>query len=149
MNDTENVKNSKKSLHDEERGDDALLEDMRTACTSLTFISETDADVVPFIVAIPGSKSLRSYLKALDVASADVEEIEFEKFFDRLTRERDWFGERERNRAEKFSKLRDFLAKHLRDLRVIRIGRIRIDIYVAGISSNGRLAGVKTKAIET
>lgn len=149
MNDAQKGKNSKKNFDDEQDNDEVLLKDLRTACRSLTFISETDADVVPFITSSPASKSLRSFLKALDVSSTDVEEIAFEEFFERLTREREWFGEREKKRAERFSNLRDVLTKHLRDLRVIRIGRIRIDIYVAGISASGRLVGVKTKAIET
>lgn len=149
MNDAQKGKNSKKNFDDEQDNDEVLLKDLRTACRSLTFISETDADVVPFITSSPASKSLRSFLKALDVSSTDVEEIAFEEFFERLTREREWFGEPEKKRAERFSSLRDVLAKHLRDLRVIRIGRIRLDIYVVGLDASGRLAGVKTKAIET
>ena len=149
MSDAEKDKNSKKNFAVDALNDDGLLKDLKAACRSLTFISETDADVVPFITSSPASKSLRSFLKALDVSSTDVEEIAFEEFFERLTREREWFGEPEKKRAERFSSLRDVLAKHLRDLRVIRIGRIRIDIYVAGISASGRLVGVETKAIET
>ena len=149
MNGSQNVKNSKKNFGDAGINDEELLKHLNAAARLLTFISETDADVIPFIAASPGSKSLRSYLKALDVTSTDVEEIAFEEFFARLTREREWFGEREKKRAERFSNLRDVLSKNLRDLRVIRVGRIRIDIYLAGISASGRLAGVKTKAIET
>jgi len=143
------VKNSKKIFVVDELDDNDLLKDLKAACGSLTFISETDADLVPFIASSPVSKSLQAYLKALDVAEGDIEEIAFKEFFERLTKKREWFGERENKRSERFLKLRDVLTNHLRDLRVIRIGRIRIDIYVAGIASNGRLAGVKTKAIET
>jgi hypothetical protein len=41
------------------------------------------------------------------------------------------------------------LKENLRDLKVYRIGRIEIDIYVIGIDSQNNLMGIKTKAVET
>jgi len=34
-------------------------------------------------------------------------------------------------------------------VKVFKIGDVQIDIYVVGIGSNGNLAGVVTKAVET
>jgi hypothetical protein len=45
--------------------------------------------------------------------------------------------------------LRQFLEQNLTDLKVFRIGRIRLDVYVVGLDSEGNLAGVKTVAVET
>jgi hypothetical protein len=41
------------------------------------------------------------------------------------------------------------LEGNLRDLRVFKVGRIELDIYVVGINSEGILMGIKTKAVET
>ena len=149
MNDTKKVENSKKIFPTEDKVGDEFLRDLKAACRSLTYISETDADMVPFDAEKPVSRSLDSYLAALGITSNEIEERDFDNFFDRLTSEKDWHGPREKKRTKQFAKLREVLQKHLDDTRVIRIGRVHLDIYIAGVDATGRLAGVKTKAIET
>ena len=149
MNEPKQVKNSKKIFSTEDKVDDSFERDLKAACRSLTYISETDADVIPFIAGEPASRELESYLIALGITSKEIEEREFDKFFDRLTAEKDWHGPNEKKRTKQFSQLRDVLQKNLDGLRVIRIGKIRLDIYIAGVGAGGRLAGVKTRAIET
>jgi hypothetical protein len=123
--------------------------DLKAVCRPLTFISETDADVIPFTAEKPPNRSLSGYLSTLEIASDEIEEAGFEQFFERLTSEKDWHGPREKKRSQHWSKLRNVLEENLESLRVIRVGRIHIDIYIAGVNAEGRLAGVKTKAIET
>ena len=149
MNDTNKVKNSKKSSAPEDKLEEQFRRDLKAACRSLTFISETDADVIPLAADPPASRSLAAYLAALDITSKEIEESEFDSFFDRLTTEKDWHGPNEQKRTKRWSELRDVLQKNLEGLRVIRVGRIRLDVYIAGVDASGRLAGVKTKAIET
>ena len=149
MNDTKKVKNSKKISAPEDKVDGSFQRDLKAACRPLTFISETDADVIPFAAGKPATRSLAAYLAALDITSKEIEEREFDSFFDRLTAEKDWHGPNEQKRTKRWSELRDVLQKNLDGLRVIRVGRIRLDIYIAGVNAGGRLAGVKTKAIET
>ena len=149
MNDRDKAKNSKKISAHEDKSEARSQGDLEAACRSLTFISETDADVIPFSAQKPAARSLDSYLAALGITSTDIEEREFGKFFGRLTAEKDWHGPREKQRSKRWSELRDVLEKNLEDIRVIRVGKIRLDIYIAGVDANGRLAGVKTKAIET
>ena len=149
MNDSKKVKNSKKNFDGSSGSDARLLEAITEACRELQFVSETDADITPFSAPHPESRSALAYLKALDVAQQEIEERDFERLFERLTAEKDWHGPRENKRAAQFEKLRKILSDGLEDLRVIRVGKIRIDIYIAGISASGNLLGVKTKAIET
>lgn len=149
MNNTNKVENSKKIIAPEDKVDAQFQHDLKAACRLLTFISETDADLLPFIAEKPTSRSLKAYLAALGVTSNEIEERGFDKFFDRLTSEKDWHGPNEEKRTKRWSELRDVLQKNLDGLRVIRVGKIRLDIYIAGVDASGRLAGVKTKAIET
>lgn len=122
---------------------------LKAASRPLTFISETDADVIPFTAGKPSGSSTAAYIAALKITSEQIEERGFEEFFERLTSAKDWHGPREKKRSQHWSELRDVLEKNLENLRVIRAGKIQIDIYIAGVNADGRLAGVKTKAIET
>ena len=149
MSERDKVKNSKKFSAPEDNSDALFKRDLKAACRPLTFISETDAHVIPFAAEKPATHSLDSYITALGVTSKEIEERTFDDFFDRLTSEKDWHGAREKVRTKRWSILRDVLEKNLDHLRVIRVGRVRLDIYVVGIDAAGRLAGVKTKAIET
>jgi hypothetical protein len=149
VNARDKVKNSKKFSAPEDKSSAQFQSDLKAACRSLTYISETDADVIPFVSQEPATRSIASYLAALEITSKEIEEREFDNFFVRLTSEKDWHGPREKQRSMRWSKLRGVLEKSLDDIRVIRVGKIRLDIYVAGVDASGRLAGVKTKAIET
>ncbi len=149
VNDSKKVKINEKIFAPKDKSADRFQRELSAACRPLTFISETDAEVIPFTAEKPVSGSLGSYLEALHIESTEIEERGFDKFFDRLTSEKDWHGPTEKKRAMQFAKLRDVLQKNLDDIRVIRVGKIRLDIYIAGKDESGRLAGVKTKAIET
>jgi hypothetical protein len=116
------------------------------ACEGLFYISETDTPIVPFF------RSLHE--GPLDFATSsttagEIEEVSFETFFARLTEERDWYGNREKSIAKRFAELQSLLEEYLRDLKVIRKGRIQIDIYVVGTDADGNTAGFQTKAVET
>ena len=51
--------------------------------------------------------------------------------------------------AKRFLELQKLLEENLRELKVFRIGRIQLDIFVVGIDKSGSLIGVSTKAVET
>ena len=115
-----------------------LDEAIATACEGLIYMSETDAPVLP----LSGSD-------AKEITDGPTQEISFDDFFQRLTEIKDWHGEREKERAKKFSELRKLLEENLRNLKVLRTGKIRINIYVVGTDINGHMMGVTTKAVET
>jgi hypothetical protein len=82
-------------------------------------------------------------------AGAKVEEITLEQFFHRATKIEDWYGDEEKESAQKFSDLQKLIETDLKDIKVFRVGEIEIDIYVVGVDADGNLAGLKTTAIET
>jgi hypothetical protein len=134
----------------ERKNDDSLFERIAERCEGLIYMSETDA---PF-TAFEGGKAAGVNAAALaEIAGISrdvpVEEITVARFFDRLTTIQDWFGEREKENAKKFSELKNMLEKDLRDLKVFRFGSIRIDIIAAGTDQNGNVAGIRTFAVET
>ncbi len=119
-------------------------------CEGLFYISETDAEVQPFFGGRVADGIKESLMETLgpETNTAAIEQP-FEEFFSRLTKIQSWFTPVETERVERFLKLQKLLADNLKDLTVLRIGRIRIDIYVVGIDESGKLAGIRTKAVET
>jgi hypothetical protein len=137
-------------FHKDHKESEKLFIRLATACEGLIYGSETDAPVTPYAAS-------STDLKAPDIIiqhtgrnpGEGVEESPFADFFDRLTTIRDWYGDRETLRAKKFLELQKLLEEHLTELKVYRLGRIQIDIFVVGRDQNDLLMGVTTKAIET
>jgi hypothetical protein len=135
-----------------EAGEETLFwaEEIRKASEGLWYISETDAEIQPFVGKKAENVTKEELLKQIGKESdTPVEEREFSELFERLTKIQDWFGEEEKIAADKFASLKELLEGNLRDLRVFKVGRIELDIYVVGINSEGILMGIKTKAVET
>ncbi len=123
---------------------------IKEATKGLYYVSETDAKLEPFIGGKVDALTREEFLKHFGVGEKEkVEERDFEKFFERLVKVQDWYGEHEREMARKYEKLQKVMKENLRDLKVFRIGRVEIDIYVVGVDSQGNLMGFKTKAVET
>lgn len=116
----------------------------------LYYISETDAPISPFVGSpaecVTGEEILRQTKSAADTP---VEERNFAEIFTRLTKIQDWHGVEEKATAGKFVKLKEFLEKNLKDLKIFKLGKIQIKIYFVGLDSQGRLMGIQTEAVET
>lgn len=130
------------------RGDLRLA--IEKATEGMFYLSETDAEISPFFGGPVETTTLNTILRQHEIENMNwVEEVSFDFFFPRLTQIKDWFGDKERENAVQFGHLKKLLETNLTDLKVYRIGKIRIDIYVVGIDDEGNLAGVKTMAVET
>ena len=123
---------------------------LEIATRGLNYISETDADIFPFIGEISKAVTSRSLLLQIYAdLDSPVEEREFEGFFKHITKIQDWHNEERTQVAKNFQKLREMLKENLTDLKVFNVGRIHIDVYVIGKDPKNNLMGIKTKAIET
>jgi hypothetical protein len=126
----------------------ALLDRLQAACKGWFYMSETDAEVEPFFHGKAGEATKGIILKVTGNSErAEIEEGDITAFFNHLWRMEDGGPERTPTRPVHY--LRQFLEQNLTDLKVFRIGRIRLDVYVVGLDSEGNLAGVKTVAVET
>ncbi len=129
---------------------DSLLSELKLATQGLFYISETDAEILPFSGQKVNEISPSEILSQTgNLEDCEIEERDFDEFFDRLTKIQDWFGQGETDRADKFLILRKILEDNLRDLKVFKIGRIRREIYFVGTDSDNCLKGIKTFAVET
>jgi len=129
---------------------DKLAKQLRETAEGLYYISETDAEISPFVGARTDAVTKENLLlQTGNKPDAPVEERDFAGFFTRLTKIQDWFGDEEKQTAAKFTRLKELLEKNLKDLKVFKVGRIEIDIYIVGLDGEGNLTGIKTKAVET
>ena len=137
-------------FHENDKNFGPLFDAIRAACEGLMYISETDAPVIPFLGKACKEVTAKELLEQTgkDI-NEQVEERTFEEFFERLTADRDWYGEAEKARAKKFLELQKLLEESVTDRKVFRIGQIRLDIYVVGLDDADRLTGVATFAVET
>jgi len=120
------------------------------ACEGLIYISETDAPVLAFSGPAATEPTGELILQQTGgKAESRIEEAAFAEFFGKLTAINEWFGEAEKAKAAKFLDLQKLLEENLRDLKVFRIGEIRIDIYAVGIDKDSHIMGITTKAVET
>lgn len=114
----------------------------------LTYISESDADVQPFSGGAVTNDDVAAAVKAIDQREP-TEEISFDNFFGPLAAQQDWYGKDENKRAERFARLKRLIEENLRGIKVLKLGHIQKTIYVAGITTNNNLLGVKMDAVET
>jgi hypothetical protein len=127
-----------------------LAEQIGKVSEGLYYISETDAEISPFTGTKADAVTKENLLsQTANKPDAPVEERDFESFFTRLTKIQDWFGDEEKQTAAKFARLKELLESNLQNLKVFKVGRIEIDVYIVGLDAESRLAGVKTKAVET
>lgn len=128
----------------------SFVEKVQELSAGLYYISETDAEILPFEGTKAEAVTKENILiQTKSAPDAPVEERIFAEIFARLTAIKDWFGEEEKATAEKFSALQKFLEENLKDLKVFKIGKIQIDIYFVGLGAEGNLTGIQTKAVET
>lgn len=136
-------------FHKNEKNLTSIAASIREACDGLIFISETDSQVTLF----EGGSATDPQKAVTDDAGPEaaslLSEVTLDSFFGPLTTVQDWFGEKERTMAKKFLEMRKLLEEDLIDLKVFRLGRTRIDIYVVGVTPDGRVLGIRTKAVET
>lgn len=143
-------KKNKMTLTDAESKKEILAGQIEKSVEGLWYMSETDAEIFPFIGSQAEAVTKESLLTQIDKPlDSPVEERDFAELFNRLTKMQDWFGDEEKETAGKFSALRNLLETDLKDLKVFKVGTIELDVYVVGLDAEGNLMGIQTKAVET
>jgi hypothetical protein len=116
---------------------DSPLTTLKNATEGLLYPSEYAAPLEPFVWE-PADNTL-SEVRRLSghPAEARCQTLSAETFFGELAE------------VEGFAALYQTLRESLTDLRVYRCGAANITVYVVGRDAHGRLAGFKTRAVET
>ncbi len=116
----------------------------------LYYTSETDEKIVPYLGDRVESITTEEVSKANSSPNdTPVTETGVTELFESLTAIQDWYGEEEKATAGKFAELAELLKNNLRELKLYKVGKIEIDIYIIGLNDENCIQGIKTKAVET
>ncbi|HEY9877497.1 MAG TPA: nuclease A inhibitor family protein [Leptolyngbyaceae cyanobacterium] len=122
--------------------------------TPLTYPSETDS---PLSVVIWEMNELTpaTLQQQLSLpADSPIEERTIASFFDRVTCDSPevpciWQGSDTEIWFHRYRNLRELLTRHLTNIKVYRVGRTEIDVYVLGQYCSGTYIGIRTQVVET
>lgn len=143
-------KKRKKIIKKKAANKNGLIEKIKKITENLYYISETDAEIYPFVGNKVETITDKEILKENNSSTEPpVEERDFTGFFDNLTKMQDWFGDEEKAAAGKFIELKELLESNLKCLKVYKIGKIQLDVYIVGLDCENNIVGIKTKAVET
>jgi hypothetical protein len=130
--------------------DEQICRELREATMGLLFMSESDYrfEVIRWEGIEKVSPEYLRRVTGQDV-SAPVEERTVADFFRVAAGEQEWKGEAELALAKRYQSLVRLLEENLKGVRVYRVGRINIAVYVVGRSGGGNWLGVSTRVVET
>ena len=134
------------------KDDDSFLRNLKRLTKGLTFMSESDYPVEPFLqeATAQGAPSAQDFVASKKTdPNASVSEVDFNNFFKGATQEQDGQSQEARTQAARFQTLVRLLRDGLSDIKVYRVGDVEADVYVVGKTASGSLAGVTTKIVET
>jgi|SRR5690242_1060138 len=131
-----------------EINDNKILGKIERLTKGLVYISESDSDVQAFSDGAVIGDDITSAILAIDKRTP-VEGVPLDDFFARLTTEQDWYGPDDKKKAERFARLQRLIEENLRGIIVLKVGHVQKTIYIAGISPDNNLLGVKMDAVET
>ncbi|MGK3991403.1 nuclease A inhibitor family protein [Sorangium sp. So ce136] len=126
-----------------------LLASLEEASKDLLFPSESDHPLRPSRWDVDASSP--AALLAAEGLAADtaVEVTTAGDFFAPVLEPPEEAGEAAQAEAGRYRRVVDLLERHLTELRVYRVGRVAIDVYVVGRHPSGAWLGLKTKVVET
>jgi hypothetical protein len=130
--------------------DEQILKELESATAGLTFMSESD---YPFEVVRWDSvnEMTTQYFRGLtgEPADAPVESESVEEFFRSAAAEAEWKSAAELLNAKRYQELLRLLKDSLEDVRVYKVGRVNLPVYIVGRSTKGNWLGLSTRVVET
>ncbi|MBK4730457.1 nuclease A inhibitor family protein [Oxynema sp. CENA135] len=126
-----------------------IVDQLRELTRDLYWFSESDYawEVRIWPEATIATETVRE--QSQKPANAEIETVEFARFFQRAVEEKDWYGDRERETVGRYRQLVQFLQENLHDLIVYRVGAIEVEIFVFGKTNTGAVVGLNTISVET
>jgi Nuclease A inhibitor-like protein len=130
--------------------DEQLLTELAQATDGLLFMSESDYPFEP----VRWSEQTELTLEAVrrltgHDESAPIETQSVNGLFHVAASEADWKNAQQLAAARRYQALMRWLQDNLTAVRVYRIGRIQIDVFIVGRSAVGSWVGLQTRVIET
>ncbi|MER0438664.1 nuclease A inhibitor family protein [Emticicia sp. W12TSBA100-4] len=130
-----------------------LVEILTKGVNGLLYPSESDEKikVIDWQADNPAPFDTILFRKYIGVTPAvRVEVLPWEKFFESIITEKEWWTDFEKERAAKFLKIKDLVTENLINIEYLRAGnRVEFEAYLIGQDNEGKWKGLKTLIIET
>lgn len=140
---SENIQNSEKTL----------VELLTDSVNGVFYPSESDEKikVIDWQADNPAPFDTILFRKYIGVTpSVRVEVLPWERFFESIITEKEWWTDFEKERAANFLKLKDLVTGNLTNIEYLRAGnRVEFEAYLIGQDSEGKWKGLKTLIIES
>jgi Nuclease A inhibitor-like protein len=130
----------------------SLKEQINFLIADLLYPSESDEKITYFEMEFSTAEnlSLANFRMFNGIRpELTIEEIDYEKFFAPLIKIEDWFGDDEKKWADDSLKLKQLLLDKLKDISILKVGEVEIDVYLFGKTEECKWEGLKTNVIET
>jgi len=130
----------------------SLKDQIKLLTTDLLYPSESDEKITYFEMELfPIENFSISDFRMFNGISSyiTIQEIDFDKFFAPMIKIEDWYGEDEKKWAIDSLKLKVLLSEKLKDIKILKVGKMEIDVYLFGKEAESKWSGLKTKVIET
>ncbi|MEA5511745.1 nuclease A inhibitor family protein [Crocosphaera sp. UHCC 0190] len=125
-----------------------LLNQLNTLTDGLLWPSEADYPFEVFVWDDLAITPEQLRLKTGHSPDTAIKTMPIDDFFCPCTTEQDWHNEEEKAEVKRYQELVSFLKENLEDVKVYKLGKCEIDVYIIGQCS-GQLIGLQTKVIET
>ncbi|NMG06555.1 nuclease A inhibitor family protein [Brasilonema sp. UFV-L1] len=123
---------------------------LKDACSGLFMPSESDYPFEPFVWSCTSELTPEKILELTGhPQNAPIQTVDMDHLFGKLAQEQEWHDDQQKENVSKYRHLVEVLQSNLSDIRVYRIGKRSIDVYVVGKTESGDLAGLTTKVVET
>jgi hypothetical protein len=131
--------------------DTALLKTISLAMDGLLFPSEID---IPFEITVwdktEGTEISAESIKKLAGNKSDyIEKTKLDSLFSTVTMEQDWHSKEDIENVKRFRAFASVIKENLSEVVVFRMGRINIDVFIAGRSRSGNIVCISTKQLQT
>jgi hypothetical protein len=138
------------SEKENQASDERILSELESITKGMIFVSETDSEVSPFIMSKEEFYELGDLsARAIDEESEKIEQFDANSFLDKMKKTEEWFSRREIENSRKWKELKKFFRKNFNEIKGIKIGRVRKEIYLFAETESGKIVGVKMKSVET
>lgn len=130
-----------------------FVETLTDSVSGLFYPSESDEKikVIDWQADNPAPFDTILFRKYIGVTPAvRVEVLPWEKFFESIVLEKEWWTDFEKERATKFLKVKDLVTGNLTNIEYLRAGnRVEFEAYLIGQDIEGKWKGLKTLIIES
>jgi hypothetical protein len=125
-----------------------LLNKLNTLTDGLLWPSEADYPFEVFVWVDLAITPEQLRIKTGHSQDTAIETMAIDDFFCHCTTEQDWHNSEELAEVKRYQELASFLKENLEDVKVYKLGKCEIDVYIIGQCSS-QFIGLQTKMIKT